>query len=284
MYRSTINVHPTQSYAKCDSTMPFENRTMGELLQEQVNRIPDRLAIISVHENIQKTYLAFNEDINQLIIELKVEHGLNLSDRVAIWSANCYQYLVIYFACSRLGLNLCLLDPNWKCKELSVALELSTPKVLFLPDVNSKQNVVINDFNKTLKQVRESGFLFNTTVVYISEMTTNQITKSSKSTLIADIQLNTNSKVGFLMVFTSGSTGAPKALVQTEYSILNSSRFIHNRIKVNTSTPTIFCLPLPLNQATAPIDFIPSMVFLGTTFVLPSYKYSLSALVHSIVN
>lgn len=103
------------------------------------------MAIVSDHENISKTFKDVDNEIDKLANSLDDDLGLKKGDVVALWSANCYNWILIQLACARKGLVLCTLNPVYKVPELEYALVKSGAKLLFLPGNNSQQKVV-NDF------------------------------------------------------------------------------------------------------------------------------------------
>lgn len=86
-----------------------------------------------------------NTEVNQLVNAFSSSLGLKKGDVVALWSSNCYEWILIQLACARAGLILCTLNPVYKLPELEYALAKSNAKVLFLPGISSEQTKV-NDF------------------------------------------------------------------------------------------------------------------------------------------
>src|ERR1700742_4007104 len=103
---------------------------LSDLIERNAAFTPGKTAIIFDNETL--SYRAFHDRIEGAAGVLKAEFGVNRGDRVAILSLNRPDYLVLLYACARLGAMLVPL--NWR---LAVAEQLfilsdSGAKVLVL--------------------------------------------------------------------------------------------------------------------------------------------------------
>src|ERR1700704_5563179 len=90
---------------------------LSDLIERNAAFTPDKAAIIFEGEIL--SYAAFNDRIELTARALKSEFGVSRGDRVAILSLNRPDYLVLLYACARLGAMLVPL--NWR---LAVAEQL----------------------------------------------------------------------------------------------------------------------------------------------------------------
>ena len=103
---------------------------LSDLIERNAAFTPDKPATIFEGEIL--SYAAFSARIEQTARALKAEFGVSRGDRVAILSLNRPDYLVLLYACARLGAMLVPL--NWR---LAVAEQLfilsdASAKVLVL--------------------------------------------------------------------------------------------------------------------------------------------------------
>src|SRR6202048_4079415 len=105
---------------------------------------PDKPAI--VFEGKVLSYAAFGARIEHTARALKAEFGVGRGDRVAILSLNRPDYLVLLYACARLGAMLVPL--NWR---LAVAEQL-----FILSDAAAKVLVLENAFDAILPVLEKS--------------------------------------------------------------------------------------------------------------------------------
>src|SRR3979490_137732 len=111
---------------------------LSELIERNAAFTPDKPATIFEGETL--SYRALSARIEQTARALKFEFGVSRGDRVAILSLNRPDYLVLLYACARLG---ALLVPlNWR---LAVAEQM-----FILPDASAKGVVLEPAFPKIL--------------------------------------------------------------------------------------------------------------------------------------
>src|SRR6201990_3558711 len=103
---------------------------LSDLIERNAAFAPDKAAIIFEGEVL--TYAAFHARIEQTARALQAEFGVNSGDRVAILSLNRPDYLVLLYACARLGAMLVPLNWRLAVAEQAFILSDATVKVLVL--------------------------------------------------------------------------------------------------------------------------------------------------------
>jgi len=63
---------------------------------------------------------------------LQTIHGIQKGDRVAIYAANCPEWILTFWACAVLGAQTVAMNGWWTGPEAMLALELTDPKLLIL--------------------------------------------------------------------------------------------------------------------------------------------------------
>src|SRR5215217_1310378 len=111
---------------------------LSDLIERNAAFAPQKAAI--VFEGKTLTYQAFHARIELTACALKTEFGVSRGDRVAILSLNRPDYLVLLYACARLGAMLVPL--NWR---LAVAEQL-----FILSDAGAKVLVLEQAFAEIL--------------------------------------------------------------------------------------------------------------------------------------
>lgn len=108
------------SYSFTPSNQHLTPITIGQLLDERARDSADKIACISHHQNISKTYQQLNEDVSSifsifckfsdnLIFQVnKLAKGLEKlgckkGDRVGIWSPNSYEWILTQYATAKIG-------------------------------------------------------------------------------------------------------------------------------------------------------------------------------------
>jgi fatty-acyl-CoA synthase len=178
------------------------------LIERNAAFAPDKPAVHFEGETL--SYTAFNARIEQTARALKSELGVSRGDRVAILSLNRPDYLVLLYACARLGAMLVPL--NWR---LAVAEQL-----FILSDAAAKVLVLEKAFDAILPVLEER--LPETVVVGLDFVPSSG---SLFDTLLTQARgdgrnPHTDLSCPLLIVYTSGTTGRPKGAVLRQEALL----------------------------------------------------------------
>jgi len=119
----------SQSYANGPSTQPLLGETIGENLERTAARVPDGLALVSRHQNRRYTYAEFNAAVDEVARGL-LAAGLEVGDRVGIWSPNCAEWVLVQYATAKVGVILVNINPAYRTSELAYALNQSGCQML----------------------------------------------------------------------------------------------------------------------------------------------------------
>ncbi|HEY4833777.1 MAG TPA: long-chain fatty acid--CoA ligase [Bradyrhizobium sp.] len=181
---------------------------LSDLIERNAAFTPDKAAIIFEGETF--TYAVFNTRIEQTARALKAECRVSRGDRVAILSLNRPDYLVLLYACARLGAMLVPL--NWR---LAVA-----EQSFILSDASVKVLVLERAFAQILATLETS--LPDATIVGLDFTPQGG---STFDTLLAQARGDgrnpgTDLSCPLLLVYTSGTTGRPKGAVLRQEALL----------------------------------------------------------------
>jgi fatty-acyl-CoA synthase len=178
------------------------------LIERNAAFTPDKPAIH--FDGVTLTYAEFNAHIEQAARALKSELGIAEGDRIAILSLNRPEYLVLLYACARLGAMLVPL--NWR---LAIAEQL-----FILADAGAKVLVLEQAFAAILPSLNEERP--DTTSVGLDFVPRDGRTWSDLLTGGQGEARNphTNLSCPLLIVYTSGTTGRPKGAVLRQEALL----------------------------------------------------------------
>jgi fatty-acyl-CoA synthase len=181
---------------------------LSDLIARNAAFTPDKSAL--VFEGKTLSYAAFQTRIEQTARALKTEYGISRGDRVAILSLNRPDYLVLLYACARLGAMLVPL--NWR---LAVAEQL-----FILRDAAVKILVLEAAFAGILPELEQHQP--DTKIVGLDF---TPLQASQFDALLAPAQgdgRNPHVDLGcpLLIVYTSGTTGRPKGAVLKQEALL----------------------------------------------------------------
>src|SRR5437016_2905025 len=114
----------TLSYTHGASDAPLLGETIGANLDRTVERFPDRLALVSVHQGVRVTYREFHALVEEIARGL-MALGIELGERVGIWSPNRIEWPILQYATAKIGAILVNVNPSYRTNELSYVLKQS---------------------------------------------------------------------------------------------------------------------------------------------------------------
>jgi fatty-acyl-CoA synthase len=205
------------------------------------------------------TYAALAQRIAAAARALKSVLGVGRGDRVAILAANHPDYLVLLYACARLG---ALLVPlNWR---------LAVPEQLFiLADASAKVLLVQDAFAAVTAPLREAQRSIR--IIRLTE----EAAGDSFDALLAqgrgdERNPHIDATSPLLLVYTSGTTGRPKGAVLRQEALLWNAVMSQHMHDLTASDHVLTVLPLfhvgGLNIQTTPALQIGASVTLHARF------------------
>jgi fatty-acyl-CoA synthase len=180
---------------------------LSDLIARNADFTPDKAALRFGGKTL--TYAAFWQRIAAAARALKSQLGIARGDRVAILAANHPDYLVLLYACARLG---ALLVPlNWR---------LAVPEQLYiLADATPKALIVEDAFAAVVPPLKEAQPRLRT--IRLAEDTGPDTFESLLSQATGDDRNpHVDTSCPLLLVYTSGTTGRPKGAVLRQEALL----------------------------------------------------------------
>ena len=117
------------SYIHGISDKPLLGETIGENLRKTVQKFGDKEALVVPYQNYRATYQEF-WDQAEAVAKSLLAFGIEKGERVGIWSANRYEWVVIQYATARIGAIMVNINPAYRTHELEFALNQSEVNLL----------------------------------------------------------------------------------------------------------------------------------------------------------
>ncbi len=218
---------------------PLLVETIGENLERTAARFPDREALIVRHQGIRFTYTEFTRQIDSVAKGL-LGLGIEVGDRVGIWSPNCAEWVLIQFATAKVGAILVNINPAYRSAELAHALRQSGCRLLVAAEEfrGTRYRHIVDELRPQQPALE--------TVIYLDTEDWAQLLESGIR--VTDRMLNMRSSAldahqPINIQYTSGTTGLPKGATLTHFNILNNGYFTGERCGY-TETDRV-CIPVP---------------------------------------
>ena len=231
---------------------------LSDLIERNAAFTPDKPAL--VFEGQALNYSAFHARIEQTARALKAEFGVSRGDRVAILSLNRPDYLVLLYACARLGAMLVPL--NWR---LAVA-----ERLFILSDASVKVLVLEHAFGAILPELEKSQP--EACIVGLDFAPARGSAFDALLTRARGNGRNPHADLScpLLIVYTSGTTGRPKGAVLRQEALLWNAVMSQHMHGLTSDDHVLTVLPLfhvgGLNIQTTPALHLGATVTIHSRF------------------
>ncbi|XP_013185304.1 medium-chain acyl-CoA ligase ACSF2, mitochondrial [Amyelois transitella] len=282
-----IHTASKDSHIKHPGSEPLNYATYGEVFQKAVEKYPGRVAVRSVHEDVTLSYEQLLTQADSLGCALRA-HGLQTGDRIGIWSHNSASWIVSLVAAARVGLIAALLNPAFEAPELSFCIKKTGMKAILIPDKlpNRDYYTKLESLLPELRKAKPGSLISKdfpnlTTVINIGrEKLPGTLSYDSLITHnnndVSKYGSEIKSADGCLLHLTSGTTGDPKAGLDSHLGIVNNTYFSGVRNTFNQYHHKI-CVQVPLFHALGSIITALSGLQHGNTLVLAAPIYNVKA-------
>jgi fatty-acyl-CoA synthase len=181
---------------------------LADLIERNAAFTPRKAAIIFEGEEL--SYAALQARIEGTARALKAELGVSRGDRVAILSLNRPDYIVLLYACARLGAMLVPLNWRLAVAEQMFILSDASVKVLVLEQAFAE---VLPALEQLLPDTRIIGLDFSPPRGSAFDKLLTRARGASRNP-------HTDFNCPLLIVYTSGTTGRPKGAVLRQEALL----------------------------------------------------------------
>src|SRR5262249_36361770 len=113
-------VQEPQSMSSLDRPW-VDGLTFGQVLQETVQRFPNRDALVFPKLPYRRTYAEFHADV-ELAARALMASGIERGEHVGIWATNWPEWVIIQFAAAQAGTVLVNINPGYRAHELEYVL------------------------------------------------------------------------------------------------------------------------------------------------------------------
>ncbi|GAB0099949.1 hypothetical protein DMENIID0001_158530 [Sergentomyia squamirostris] len=265
---------------------PLVYRNIGQQLSLIASEFGDREAVVCVEEEKRITYDQLKKDADRLAAGF-LNLGLSQGDRVGLWAPNVSSWPVVMFAAARAGLILVALNPAYEPPEMEYCMKKVEIKAL----VTSESFRNKDYYNKLLEIIPELGSfeserIQSKTLPALSSIIidsnkhfagtirledVSSMASSSHVDKIEDIQKDISPDSGCCIMFTSGTTGTPKAALLKHSAFVNNGIHIGDRQKLREKK---VCVQVPFFHIYGSIVGIMACLAERATMVVPTSVYN----------
>lgn len=226
------------SYVHGASHIPLLGETIGKNLRNTVEKFPNQDALICVHQNYRATYQEFFNQTTQVAKAL-IYLGVKSGDRVGVWAANRYEWVLLQYATARIGVILVNINPAYRTSELIFVINQSEMSHIFssLTFKSSNYKKMIADAREFCTTLKSETFFDETWESFLNN------SKDISDETLEDFENKVEFDDPVNIQYTSGTTGFPKGVTLSHHNILNNGYFIGIRLKYTEKDRV--CIPVP---------------------------------------
>lgn len=242
-------------------------RSVRHLLDNRVQESPDKVFLIHYDRDGNReeyTYAALNAQVNR-VANLLLELGVKRGDRVATLAYNHADTVIIYFACWKIG--AAIAPQNTAEDDQRIAFILRNSEAVLLlarHEYLERAERIVHGTDEGLgvpniKAIIQVGGEALPAYPHFIDLLAEQpdtIELSDETTLVDEA----------LLVYTSGTTGAPKGVVLTQYNMLVDAHGISTWQAI-TGNQRLMCV-LPIHHVNGTIVTLVMPMFVGGSTVL----------------
>lgn len=244
-----LKAHCFGELSSTDYLVPYKN--ILEIINEHVKTKSDKI-YLSYYDNdsvrVSLTYKEISKKVFQLanyLIENNIQHG----DRIATFSHNHSDTVILYFACWVIGATVVPINVSEELNRVEYIIENSNAKIVF---TRSEYIAKLNKLNldKEISLVKFDEFKFNK----YSDKFENEN------------NISTDKEDECLIVYTSGTTGNPKGVVLTQYNLMSDALAISNWHNLHNDD-VMMCV-LPIHHVNGTVVTIMTTMYYGGKLIL----------------
>lgn len=191
---------------------------------------------------------SYSEFINRVfqLANFLIANSIKHEDRIATYSANHVDTMILYFACWSIGAVIVPINVSEDPERVKYILQNSATKILFTR----------NEFAENISSIVSE----NISIINFDEL------NYSKFQNEINLSYNFDKESEAMIVYTSGTTGNPKGVVLTQYNLMVDAHYICDWHNIREDD-TMMCV-LPIHHVNGTVVTIMTTMYTGGRLIL----------------
>ena len=248
-----LHAHYMKERSATDYLVKYSN--IKELLDERKGELGDREYIVYYDDTGIKVRMTYDEFIDNVfrLANYLLSSGIKHEDRIATFSHNHIDTIILYYACWSIGAVVVPVNVNEEKGRVQYILENSSSKIVFTR----------NEYIPVLERIEAPGIQR----VSFDDFSYDEFER----TLDIDPAHHFDKETESMIVYTSGTTGNPKGVVLTQYNLMVDADSIAKWHKLYKHD-TMMCV-LPIHHVNGTVVTIMTTMYYGGRLVV-NQKFS----------
>ena len=262
---------------------------IGDILDSQTERFPEREALVHVASGVRYTYREFQAEVNRVAHGL-MSLGITKGQHVGIWATNYTEWLLTQYATAKIGAVLVTVNPAYRTHELAYLLEQAQLNALVIIGRfrTSDYAAMVNELAPELRdsnpgELNSPQFPHLRHVVFIpphddaaadtpagmwrwddllgrAALVSPEALRARQAKCQPDDVIN--------IQYTSGTTGNPKGAMLTHHNLIANALHVGDCMEMTEADR--LCIPVPFYHCFGCVMGSLACVVHGSTMVIPS--------------
>jgi len=243
----------------------WNDTTMLEYFDQAVAQHGEKTAVIGYLKQTGRQQPISYQQLADLADRLAaglLKKGIVKGDIVSFQLPNCWEFIVVYLACLRVGAIINPLMPIFRERELSFMLSFAESKLVFSPAVfrGFDHGEMINKLAEDISSLQHVCVIDNNG---LEQFMVEQVSDQDRATFAANKVLPNEV---FLIMYTSGTTGMPKGVMHTSNTHEYAARKFIERARLTAGENIL--AGSPMAHMTGLMFGVSALFMLGTTSIL----------------
>ena len=258
------------------TSTPLLDETIGSNLEVTVERFGDEEALVVVHQGIRQTWRELSRTVDDVAKGL-MGIGIEVGDRVGMWSPNYAEWVYIQYATAKIGAILVNVNPAYRVSELKYALGHSGCRLL-VTRTEYRTSLYRDMVEEVLPELPDLE-----KVIYYNTDDWLDLLAAGSSVSDDDLQqratsLEPNDAIN--IQYTSGTTGHPKGATLSHRSVLNNAWYVGANCGYTEKDRV--CIPVPFYHCFGMVLGNLACSVYGATIVVPSPTFDPAAVLRAV--
>jgi fatty-acyl-CoA synthase len=269
--------------------------TIGDLFDEVASRFPDREALIDLPGDRRYSYQELLIVVNRLARGF-LKLGIRKGEHLALWAPNLSESIITELAAAKIGAVLMTLDTNVQSQQLEYLLRQSDSRTLIMSEgLNGAEHIEIvrrlcpETESSAPGQLDCRALPGLRRLIVISDrthpgmLTWKGVLEAGGDVpdlLLSERQRSCHTEEAATLLYTSGTTGAPKGVMSTHFGIINTTLASAENQRLTESDR--LCLSVPLSHMFGCICVVLAGMIKGAAIVIPSEAFDPKKILEAI--
>jgi fatty-acyl-CoA synthase len=260
--------------------------TIGDLFDEVASRFPDREVLIDLPQDRRYSYQELLIIVNRLARGF-LKLGIRKGEHLALWTPNLSESIITQFAAAKIGAVLMTLDTNAQPQQLEYLLRQSDSQALIMsegikgtehvemirqlcPEVDTSAPGQLDC--EALPELRRLVVISDRT--HPGMLTWKGVLEAGRNvpdSLLPERQRSCRPDDVATLLYTSGTTGAPKGVMSTHFGVINTS--LASAENQRLTEKDRLCLSVPLSHMFGCICVVLAGMIKGAAMVIPAETF-----------